>query len=49
LEKYYYWGGYKDWNPFPIELKEKLLEMYEKNHFHMNGLNRISMKEQGKS
>jgi len=28
MEEYYYWTGNKDWIPFPVELKNKLLEVY---------------------
>jgi hypothetical protein len=30
FEEYYYWSGYKNWYPFPEELKEKLLSAYGK-------------------
>lgn len=28
VEEYYYWMGYKNWYPFPEELKAKLLSVY---------------------
>ncbi|KGA96638.1 hypothetical protein AJ85_21570 [Alkalihalobacillus alcalophilus ATCC 27647 = CGMCC 1.3604] len=28
MEEYYYWCGYKEWPPFPKELKQQLLEAY---------------------
>ncbi|MFC7394549.1 hypothetical protein [Scopulibacillus cellulosilyticus] len=30
IEEYYYWVGYKDWSPFPDELRSKLLSVYGK-------------------
>ena len=33
MEENYYWGGYKEWGPFPKELRKKLLEMYGKEPF----------------
>lgn len=30
LEEYYYWLGYKNCIPFPVELTEELLEIYGK-------------------
>lgn len=30
MEEYYYWSGYKEWIPFPKELKKKLFEVYGK-------------------
>jgi hypothetical protein len=28
IEEYYYWVGYKNWCPFPEELKAKLMDVY---------------------
>jgi hypothetical protein len=33
VEEYYYWVGYKDWYPFPEELKAKLLSVYGEEAF----------------
>ncbi|WML37973.1 hypothetical protein RCG19_12010 [Neobacillus sp. OS1-2] len=33
MEEYYYWVGYKDWFPFPSDLKEKLLKVYGEEPF----------------
>lgn len=33
LEEYFYWGGHKHWNPFPKELKTKLLDVYGEEPF----------------
>lgn len=34
MEENYYWAGlYKEWSPFPKELRKKLFEMYGKEPF----------------
>jgi hypothetical protein len=33
IEDYYYLVGYKDWCPFPEELKAKLLDVYGEEPF----------------
>jgi hypothetical protein len=33
VEEHYYWVGYKDWYPFPEELKAKLLNVYGEEPF----------------
>lgn len=33
IEEYYYWSGYKDWYPFPKELKAKILSAYGEEPF----------------
>ncbi|MTW88373.1 hypothetical protein F3157_22630 [Virgibacillus dakarensis] len=33
IEDYYYWSGYKNWCPFPEELKTKLLDVYGEESF----------------
>ncbi|WML39535.1 hypothetical protein RCG19_20515 [Neobacillus sp. OS1-2] len=33
MEEYYYWVGYKEWYPFPSELKKKLLNVYGEEPF----------------
>jgi hypothetical protein len=38
--------GYKEWYPFPKELKKKLLIYMGENLFHTLGLNRTSTKDQ---
>lgn len=32
-EEFYYWSGYKNWYPFPKELKDKILEVYGEEPF----------------
>jgi len=33
MEEYYYWSGYREWTPFPKELKKKLFEVYGREPF----------------
>jgi hypothetical protein len=33
MEEYYYWSGYKEWSPFPKELKKKLFDVYGREPF----------------
>jgi hypothetical protein len=33
MEEYHYWIGYKEWYPFPKELKNKLLDVYGREPF----------------
>lgn len=33
VAEYYYWVGYKEWYPFPEELKAKLLSVYGEEPF----------------